>query len=604
MKKGLLVLIAVLVGFAALVSASYDLQRVIITPDPTKDLDVKIWIDRGTGALYRTGENIEVFFRTNKDAYVAIYNITADGQVQLLFPNAYDRDNFVRGGRDISLPTASASQRYRLQVRGAPGKEILQIVASTEPLKFLDRLQPLIDQQGFAVAEEKAENFVTQRVIPIIEDTEYAVSATYFFLDTIVQKGKVSVRTVPTDALVYIDGAYAGRSPLTMDIAAGKHVLSVYKEGYRTETLGFTVREGRTETITITLMPVVRTHQLSVTSSPTGSSVFIDGTYRGRTPLSISLQQGTYSLRVERDGYRTHEERFTIDRDISRRVNLTPVIPTHQLSLTSTPSGASVYIDGSYKGRTPLNISLQQGTYSLRVERDDYRTHEERFTLDRNISKSVNLVPVTRRYSLTVRSSPSRAEVYIDGSYSGRTPLEITLNEGTYDVMLSLSGYEDYQERVRLTTDRIVDASLAAKRATLIVSSAPTNARVYVDGRYVGNTPLEAGISDLGRTSISVEKDGYVSQIRDIVVTPGGIYSLEFKLVEDRPVARIAIRSTPSGARIFINGYDYGLTNTVLTLDPGYYEIVLIKEGYRFSSTIRFFSRGDHSLEFTLVPIE
>lgn len=604
MKKALLVIVALIIGLAVMVSASYDLQKVIITPDPSKDLEVKIWIDRGTGALYRTGENIEVFFRTNKDAYVAIYNIMADGEVQLLFPNAYDKENFIRGGRDYSLPTASASMRYRLQVGGAPGKEILQIVASTEPLGFLDRLQPLIEQQGFAVAEEKAENFVTQRVIPIIEGKEYAVSTTYFFLDRTVQTGKISVRTTPSDALVYIDGAYVGRSPITKDIDVGNHVLTIYKDGYRTETLSFSVREGRTETVSVTLVPIVRTYQFSLSSTPSGASVYINGTYRGNTPLQISLNQGTYNLRVERAGYRNYEERFTIDRNMSKNVDLVPIIQTHQLSVTSSPSGAGVYIDGNYRGRTPLQLSLQQGTYTLSVEMEGYRKYEERFTIDRNMTRNATLVPIVRTYLLTVRSNPARADVFIDGRYAGRTPFETRLDEGTYDVRISLSGYEDYEERVRMTTDRLIDARLSVRRASLKVTTDPSNARVFADGDYLGNSPLEVSISTLGRITIRVEKDGYVAQSRDLTITPGGVYSLDFTLEEVRPIARIAIQSSPSGARIFVNGRDYGMTNTTLSLDPGYYEIVLIKEGYRFASTIRFFSRGDHSLDFTLIPIE
>ncbi len=132
----------------------------------------------------------------------------------------------------------------------------------------------------------------------------------------------------------------------------------------------------------------------------------------------------------------------------------------YQLSVTSVPSGAHVYIDGAYRGRTPLQISLWQGTYSLRVEMSGYRVYEERFTINRNINKSVYLVHAVRTRRLTVTSSPSRAEVFIDGSYVGRTPLSLSLEEGTYDLLIGLPGYWNHSERVRLTTDRYLDVTL------------------------------------------------------------------------------------------------------------------------------------------------
>ncbi|HAA85845.1 MAG TPA: hypothetical protein DCE14_05775 [Kosmotogaceae bacterium] len=143
----------------------------------------------------------------------------------------------------------------------------------------------------------------------------------------------------------------------------------------------------------------------------------------------------------------------------------------YQLSVTSQPSGASVYIDGVYRGRTPYNTTLLMGTYTLRVEASGYRIYEERFTLDKSTSKHVNLVSSTRTHRLTVSSYPSRAEVFINGAYVGRTPLTINLEEGTHDIRLSLSGYWDHWERIRLTGDRHLEVTLQPEARPMIRSN-------------------------------------------------------------------------------------------------------------------------------------
>ena len=152
----------------------------------------------------------------------------------------------------------------------------------------------------------------------------------------------------------------------------------------------------------------------------------------------------------------------------------------YQFSVSSHPSGASVYIDGVYRGRTPYNTTMLRGTYTLRVEASGYRIYEERFTLDRNTSKHVNLVFSTRTHRLTVSSYPSRAEVFINGAYVGRTPLTINLEEGTHDVRLSLSGYWDHWERIRLTGDRYIEVTLQPEARPVVRSSI-----------WLGNIPLD-----------------------------------------------------------------------------------------------------------------
>lgn len=44
------------------------------------------------------------------------------------------------------------------------------------------------------------------------------------------------------------------------------------------------------------------------------------------------------------------------------------------VTFNSTPSGAAVYIDGSYKGETPLVLNLRKKNYSVEVKKDGYQT--------------------------------------------------------------------------------------------------------------------------------------------------------------------------------------------------------------------------------------
>jgi|CXWL01.1.fsa_nt_gi hypothetical protein len=90
-------------------------------------VDVRVWTDRGERASYCAGEGIEIYFTTNVDAYVTIYDIDTRGEVSVLFPGPYGRrDNLVEGGRTYRV---SPGWGTRLAVTGPQGWEEIRAVA-------------------------------------------------------------------------------------------------------------------------------------------------------------------------------------------------------------------------------------------------------------------------------------------------------------------------------------------------------------------------------------------------------------------------------------------------------------------------------------------
>jgi hypothetical protein len=101
--------------------------------DPV-DFQVKLWTVRGDGATYRDGEELVIHLFSNRDCYVKIYQIDVDKQMQLIFPNRFYPDNFVRKGRVYKIPDTRYPFRF---VLGEPfGTEFVKLVAST--LQFQD----------------------------------------------------------------------------------------------------------------------------------------------------------------------------------------------------------------------------------------------------------------------------------------------------------------------------------------------------------------------------------------------------------------------------------------------------------------------------------
>ena len=101
-------------------------------------LEVLAWVDR-PDYTYASGEDVQVFIETNKDAYVTVLNVDPAGEATVLFPNRYQSDNFVAAGRGLQVPDPSAN--FRVVVSGDVGTELLKVIASTEPTPLFEALQ-------------------------------------------------------------------------------------------------------------------------------------------------------------------------------------------------------------------------------------------------------------------------------------------------------------------------------------------------------------------------------------------------------------------------------------------------------------------------------
>ena len=132
--------------------------------------------------------------------------------------------------------------------------------------------------------------------------------------------------------------------------------------------------------------------------------------------------------------------------------------------------------------------------------------------------------------TLIVRSTPSGAGVTVNGRWRGRTPLTIgQLPLRSYDVRVVQPGYEAATESVALTSGtpqrslalRLQRSPRAAPRpappeppdtatssvytGSLYVDSRPRGARVSIDGRAVGVTPLRVPEVRIGTHVVRLE---------------------------------------------------------------------------------------------------
>lgn len=110
----------------------------------------------------------------------------------------------------------------------------------------------------------------------------------------------------------------------------------------------------------------------------------------------------------------------------------------------------------------------------------------------------------------------------------------------------------------------------------LNIATTPSKAKVFVDGVYLGETPI-SGAKVPGRArNLLVQHPGYSDFVKTL--SPG---EQHLNLVLEKPGMGIRVTSEPSGATITVNGQPMGTTpRTLPTLDRNS-EVVISMEGYR-----------------------
>ena len=75
---------------------------------------------------------MQVTVESEKSGYLYLLYKQADGSNKCLFPNRYDHDNWITGGRKITLPTTTS--RFQLRIAPPLGDELLIALVTQRPL--------------------------------------------------------------------------------------------------------------------------------------------------------------------------------------------------------------------------------------------------------------------------------------------------------------------------------------------------------------------------------------------------------------------------------------------------------------------------------------
>jgi serine/threonine protein kinase len=215
-------------------------------------------------------------------------------------------------------------------------------------------------------------------------------------------------------------------------------------------------------------------------------------------------------------------------------------VVTGQVSISSTPAGAQIQIDGRSDPAwlTPYDMAaLQPGQHTVAISKPGFATDSRTIEVASGSKSflSVQLAPLTA--TVLINSDPAGAEVWMDGKDTGKvTPAQFTLDKaGTHSFSFKKQGY----------LEEIVSANLQIGQTSHVSSSL----------RALGNTD-------------DIRMGGKLKKFLGGGDTAG--------------MGSVAVKTQPKGAQVSVNNRVLDKTSPLqFYLDPGNYVVDITLSGFK-----------------------
>jgi hypothetical protein len=179
-----------------------------------------------------------------------------------------------------------------------------------------------------------------------------------------------------------------------------------------------------------------------------GTSVSINGVYKGTTPITLQLSPGTYTLTATATGYRQYTATITVTNDANQTIKILLEPAMVKTTITANVSGAYVYINDQYKGVTPITLDLTPGSYTLKLTAYKYETLVTSLSVSNQQSQTFNYTLVPQKVTLNIvipaqfldpNSYNNTIKVYIDGRLMNAqgSITQLVVEPGSHTIRLS-----------------------------------------------------------------------------------------------------------------------------------------------------------------------
>ena len=251
--------------------------------------------------------------------------------------------------------------------------------------------------------------------------------------------------------------------------------------------------------------------------------MFIDGIAKDKTPTVVrNIPDGEHVLRVEADRYFPFEDTISIeglDREQTIKIELVPAWAN--VTITTEPDAADIFVDEERLGQTPLTTEILEGKHAIRIKKPDYKVWQDEIIVTAGEAMDLGNIKLELADAVVfLVSNPPRANITVDGDYKGLTPLQLTLTPGKQStIRLFKQGYMPASRKItaKLGDQQRLNINLKPELVTVEFNVKPADAKLYIDGKLRGTAKQTLQLSAKTH-NIEIRKEGFV--VHKTKITP------------------------------------------------------------------------------------
>jgi serine/threonine protein kinase len=348
--------------------------------------------------------------------------------------------------------------------------------------------------------EETTKELVTKRFRVRRKTLGLSVGGVFLFLSlffyfSFLTPVYLTITSIPSGAEVSLKGKELGETPLTFRVSSGELIL--LKEGYT--PLSSQIKQKGRKIIVTTSRGEIKEFKnkdrlnftfeapLVITSYPEGAKVLVNDEIIGTTPVRKLIPvSGSYKIKVTLPGFKATQcqiiplaqsQNLPSDWEFKEKLiegkkeYSLSVVLLKELSVSSIPPKAAIYLNNIWRGYTPQKLYLKVGEYALKCQKAGYKTLQLKLIVTKESANTLSIelkekttvkkevvgeivkevspeVKVEKREkivgrSLIIEPIPPDARVFVDGEEKGRGRQVLTkLTADEYIIVISHPTYK------------------------------------------------------------------------------------------------------------------------------------------------------------------
>lgn len=307
----------------------------------------------------------------------------------------------------------------------------------------------------------------------------------------ITSAGDVRIKSTPNQAIVYLDGKDTGKKTncILTDISTGTHTIMLIKEGYVNYVKSIQVKANQVKVVDADLTK----HAITVNSPAAGdewargSQVNILWNSDAASEVLKKLDESEPIIGTGIDS----QERDGISGETKAQVLSNVKIDLYHGGNKVNTIAANTENDGSHSWTVPKNTTLGSN-YKVRIS----------CVSDPRVFGESGLFSVTGFGSIKVTSSPSDADVFLDGSDTGEnTPCLLkNITPGNHTIKITKTGFADYEKTVMVKEDKTTNISATLAKLQIKITK-PEKYDIWGKGKTVKINWKNQSTTSLRRSS-------------------------------------------------------------------------------------------------------